>query len=86
MLALKPGENVFDRFDDANISLKQLGCSTFDYDTATYREARDVADFSRFAYFATLLFPLVLATIATAVAVYGIVRAIGWVLRGFAAS
>src|SRR5262245_43402342 len=80
-----PGENPFDQFD--TIKLKQIGCSNSD-DTVTVGEARDLPPnlnwFAEFGY-ALLLSPLPQTLIIT-LAVYAMVRAIGLVIGGFAAS
>ena len=81
----KLGENVFDQFD--TVKLKQIGCSNSD-DTVTVGEARNPPpNLNWFAAFGSglLLSPLP-QTLVVTLAVYGIVRAIGWVIGGFAAS
>ena len=80
----KPGENVFDQFD--TVKLKQIGCSNSD-DTITIGEARNPPPhLNWFAEFgsALLLSPLPQTLIVTLV-VCVVVRAIGWVIGGFAA-
>jgi hypothetical protein len=63
-----------------------LGCSDSEYETVTYREARDVSpDFNWLANFAMPLFLFLGITLAVALCIYGIIRAIGWVIGGFAA-
>jgi hypothetical protein len=81
----KPGENPYDQFD--TIKLKQIGCSNSD-DTVTVGEARNPPpNLNWFAEFgsALLLSPLPHTLIVT-LAVYAMVRAIGWVVGGFMAS
>jgi hypothetical protein len=81
----KPSENVFDQFD--TVKLKQIGCSSGD-DTVTVGEARNPPpDLNWFAVFGSglLLSPLPQTLIVTLV-VYLVIRAIGWVIGGFAAS
>ena len=71
---------------DWKIILNQIGCSDLEYDTVTYGEARNPPDFN---WFHELGLPLALAvaiTLAVSLSVYGIIRAIGWVIGGFAAS
>ena len=80
----KPNENVFDQFD--TVKLKQIGCSNSD-DTVTVGEARNPPpNLNWFAEFGSglLLSPLPQTLIVTLV-VYVVVRAIGWVIGGFAA-
>jgi hypothetical protein len=75
-----------DPLDDWEVSLKKLGCSEWDYDTAKLGEIRDVAP--TFNWLGTFGPPLMLGlaiTLAVTLAVYGLVRAIGWVVGGFAA-
>jgi hypothetical protein len=81
----KRDENVYDQFD--TVKLKQIGCSKSD-DTVTVGEARNPPpNLNWFAEFSSglLLSPLPQMLIVTLV-VYVVVRAIGWVIGGFAAS
>jgi hypothetical protein len=79
----KPGENVFDRFD--SISLKEIGCSDGS-ETLTVDEARDNPPaFNWLATFGSRMVPLLSLTFAASLAVYALVRAIGWVIGGFTA-
>ena len=81
----KPGENVYDQFD--TVKLKEIGCSNSD-DTVTVGEARNPPpNLNWLAEFGSglLLSPLPQTLIVTLV-VYVVVRAIGWVIGGFAAS
>jgi hypothetical protein len=81
----KPDRNVYDQFD--TVKLKQIGCSNSD-DTVTVGEARNPPpNLNWFAAFGSglLLSPLPQTLIVTLV-VYVVVRAIGWVIGGFAAS
>ena len=73
----KPDENVFDQFD--TVKLKQIGCSNSD-DTVTVGEARNTPpNLNWFAEFGSglLLSPLPQTLM---------LRSIGWVIGGFAAS
>ena len=75
--------------DDATLDLKSIGCSDSEYDTIGLGEARAVAApflspwldpfLSKFG----VIFGI---TLAVSLAVYGVVRAIGWVIGGFAAT
>jgi hypothetical protein len=70
---------------DWKIKLKQIGCSDSEHDAVTYGEARSPPDVN---WFNELGLPLALAvaiTLAVSLLVYVIVRAIGWVVGGFAA-
>ena len=65
--------------------LKQVGCSDKEDETVSYAEARNPPEFN---WWVSLLPPLGLGlgvTLAVSLALYGIVRAIGWVIGGFAA-
>ena len=76
---------TFDQFD--TVKLKQIGCSNSD-DTVTVGEARNTPpNLNWFAEFGSglLLSPLPQTLIVTLI-VYVVVRAIGWVIGGFAAS
>jgi hypothetical protein len=82
-------ENPFlpPKLDDVSVSLKKLGCSELEYDAAKVGEIRNVAPaFNWFGAFVPLFATGVAITLAVTLAVYGIVRAIGWVIGGFAAS
>ena len=68
--------------------LKALGCSEWPQ-TATLDEIRAAKPPKDFSYAASLLPPLGLGlavTLAVSLVIYGLVRAIGWVIGGFAAS
>ena len=69
------------------INLKQIGCSDWEYDNVSLGEARAApAGFSwAFEFFSKLGIGLAI-TLALSLALYGLVRAIGWVIGGFAAS
>jgi len=78
---------------EAIIDLRALGCSQPVNDPlqiVKFGEVRVVPSFSWISGFGSeLLFPPILitalATLVLALAVYGVVRAIGWVIGGFAA-
>ena len=67
------------------LSLKQVGCSESEYAAVTYAEARNPPDFNWLTTFGSAMFPSVPITLALTLAVYALVRAIGWVIGGFAA-
>jgi hypothetical protein len=63
-----------------------VGCSDDLYETIAYGEVHNLPAFD---WFKELALPLALAvaiTVAISLSVYGLVRAIGWVIDGFAAS
>lgn len=75
---------MLDWKDDWRINLKQVGCSDDVYETVTYGEVRDPHAFD---WLNELVLPLTVAvaiTLAVSLAVYGVVRAIGWFIGGFA--
>jgi hypothetical protein len=81
-----PNGAVIDWKDDYRINPKQVGCSDDLYETITYGEVRNPPAFD---WLKELGLPLALAvavTLAVSLSVYGIVRAIGWVIGGFMAS
>ncbi len=80
----QPKEWSFEEF--VGINLKQVGCSDYDHDNVTYEEARNPPAFNWLATFGSAMLPSMPITLALALAVYGIVRAIGWVIGGFAAT
>ena len=87
--AIVKGQKIFGddatTLDRLDVSLKKLGCSDWEFDTAEYGQIRDVA--STFNWLGAFIWPLALGlgiTLATALTVYGIVRALGWVIGGFA--
>jgi hypothetical protein len=74
--------------DDYQIDLKAIGCSERAHKVAV-REVRDAAPINEFDYTLDYLrrFGIYLAlTCGVTLFVYGLVRAIGWVIGGFAAS
>ena len=71
--------------EDREINLKPLGCSNSEYDTVKFGEALNPPEFSWLSELAKpLSFGLGIG-LAVSLAVYGVVRAIGWVIGGFAA-
>ena len=72
--------------DDKRLSLKQIGCSSWEYDTVSYGEARNPPKFNWLSVFAPPAAFGLAITLALTLAVYGLVRAIGWVIGGFAAA
>ena len=70
---------------DWEIKLKQIGCADWDYETVTYGEARNLYG-ALFSNVTQLLGIGFAATLAVSLAVYGLVRAIGWVIGGFMTS
>jgi hypothetical protein len=80
----KSGENFFDKSD--RINLRKIGCSKR-FGTITVQEARsNPPEFNWLATFASATTQVMLWTLALSLAVYGITRAIGWVIGGFATS
>jgi hypothetical protein len=77
----------FDQFD-ASYDLKELGCSEQSR-KVSWHDMIDAPSAEAFSYSATLLSSLwwygVGVSLGVALAVYGLVRAIGWVIGGFAA-
>ena len=73
---------------DGRLDLQKLGCSDLP-ETTSYFKVLNARPPKAFSYARSFLPPLsigVLLTLTIALAVYGIVRAIGWVIGGFAAS
>jgi hypothetical protein len=71
--------------DDSVLSLKEIGCSGYDWETVTYGEARRPYG----ALLSEIPKPLGIGlaiTLAVSLVIYALVRAIGWVIGGFAAS
>jgi hypothetical protein len=77
---------VIDWKDDYyRINLKQVGCSDDMHETVTYGEVNNPPAFD---WLNELGLPPALAaavTLAVSLSVYGLIRAIGWVIGGFAA-
>jgi hypothetical protein len=76
-------ERFFNSPDEERLSLKQIGCSSGEYETVSYGETRNPPPFSWLHAFA---WPAALGlgiTFALTLAAYGLVRAIGWVIGGF---
>jgi hypothetical protein len=78
---------LLDAPNDARLDLKPIGCSDATYDTISLGEAR--AEPSRFVWyneFSTKLSLGLAITLAVSLGLYGVVRAIGWVIGGFTTS
>ena len=88
--AFVKGQNPFNDLiplDNREVSLQKLGCSDWEYDTAKFGEIRDVSPtLNRLRVFAPPLMQGLAITLAITFVVYGIIRAIGWVIGGFAAT
>ena len=68
------------------LSLKQVGCSDREDETVSYAEARNPPQFYWWASYASNATPYLIFAVAVSVLLWGLVRAIGWVIGGFAAS
>ena len=77
---LPKGEAVGTYNKEWLIRLKKIGCSNDEEAVITYGEARDASGWFEYAT------RVVGITLAISGAVYGLVRAIGWVVGGFMAS
>ena len=88
VIAHPDAKNPFDQFD-ANYDLKELGCSEQSC-KVSWHDMIDAPSPEAFSYSATLLSSLwwygIVVSIGVALAVYVVVRAIGWVIAGLAAS
>jgi hypothetical protein len=83
-IAKEKSENFFDKVD--RISLRKIGCSKR-FGTISVQEARsNPPKFNWLATFASATTQVMLSTLALSLAVYGLTRAIGWVVGGFAVS
>jgi hypothetical protein len=71
--------------DDQRIDLKETGCRDWGQ-RVTYGEARRPPDFNWYSSFGNSLLLYLTITLAVSLAVYALLRAIGWVIGGFAAS
>jgi hypothetical protein len=78
----------YGKTETQKLNLKEIGCSDLEGDTISVGEVRDYnSGLSWTDYFLSKLFGMPLAiTLAISLAVYGLVRAIGWVIGGFARS
>jgi hypothetical protein len=73
--------------NDAYMNLKLAGCADDESAIITFREARADPSYPTWLNAFSWRFLVCLAiTLAITLAVYGLVRAIGWVIGGFAAS
>jgi hypothetical protein len=68
------------------LSLKEVGCSDNGNETVSYEEARNPPDFNWLTVLGLAMVPLMSITLILTLAVYALVRAIGWVIGGFTAS
>jgi hypothetical protein len=71
---------------DERLQLKVIGCSDWEGDTVSFQEARNPPEFNWLSTLARETAPALAITLVIALAIYGVVRAIGWVIGGFAAS
>jgi hypothetical protein len=79
------GRNLFDQFDDLfEIPLTKIGCSRSENDTVILAEAIGAKPFD-WSIDPFTLFPIGLG-LAVSLLIYGLVRALGWIIGGFAAS
>ena len=67
------------------LSLKQVGCSDKEDETVSYAEARNPPQFYWWASYASNATAYLIFAVAFSVLLYGLVRAIGWIIGGFAA-
>ena len=72
--------------DETPLNLKRMGCSDSDYETVSLGEASTVPEFNWYPRLGYYLGIGVGLSLLLSFAVYGLVRAIGWVIGGFAAS
>jgi len=68
------------------IALQQIGCSNREWDTVSYGEAVNPPAFTWLDALTDEAGACLGITLAISLAVYGLVRAIGWVIGGFAAT
>jgi hypothetical protein len=89
VLALPPhSANPYDRFDE-RYDLRQLGCSAQSRKVSWDAIAKPPAEFTYLQYLSAFLpnlFQGIAISFALAAVVYGLVRAIGWVIGGFTRS
>lgn len=73
--------------DETTLNLKRMGCSDADYDAVSLGEvSTTIPNFSWYPRLAYYFGTGVFISLVLSLAVYGLVRAIGWVIRGFTAS
>ena len=72
--------------DSERLNLKEIGCSYSEHDTVSFGEAWNPPQFNWFGVLAPALAFNLAVVLAVSLAVYVVVRAIGWVIGGFAAS
>jgi hypothetical protein len=68
------------------LSFKQVGCSDNEDETVSYAEARNPPQFYSWSSYASNATPYLIFAVAVSVMLYGLVRAIGWIIGGFATS
>ena len=68
------------------LSLKSVGCSDRDDDMVSYAEAANLPEFNWWESYARHIASILALTAALSLGAYSVVRAIGWVIGGFAAS
>jgi hypothetical protein len=81
----KPNYKLLFAPDSELLNLKEIGCSYYEHDTVSFGEAWNPPQFNWPSVLApTLAFNLAVV-LAVSLGVYGVIRAIGWVIGGFAA-
>jgi hypothetical protein len=72
--------------DDAKVDLKEIGCCNYEYDRVSVYNVQSLPSFAWLSAFGFALLPGFPITLILTLGIYAIIRAIGWVIGGFAAS
>jgi hypothetical protein len=72
--------------EDQRVSLKVLNCSSSDYETVSYADVRNPPSFNWLGLFGPPAAIGIGIALVLSLLIHSIVRAIGWVIGGFAAS
>jgi hypothetical protein len=71
--------------DSDRLNLKEIGCSNYEQDTVSFGEAWNPPQFDWLDVLVPTLAYNLTVVLAVSLGVYVLVRAIGWVIGGFAA-
>ncbi len=70
--------------DSDRLNLKEIGCSNYAQDTVSFREAWNPSQFNWLGVLVPTLTYNLSVVLAVSLGVYVLIRAIGWVIGGFA--
>ena len=81
----KPNYKLMFAPDSDRLNLKEIGCSNYEQDTVSFGEAWNPPQFNWLGVLVPTLTYNLSVVLAVSLGVYVLIRAIGWVIDGFAA-